>query len=405
MSQPTEHHGGAKTLPDFRTYDRNDVSPEEALDLFERTRAQCPVAHSEKLGGFYALLGHGEVKQAMSDWKSFSSLPNTVRPLVDRPQLPPIDYDPPQQTSWRRLIRQAFNEQTPGRHEDSVRAEAVRLIDSFAGAGSCDLVADFAEQLPLFTLCEVIGFDPEQRAELRRRALEMVARMDDPEEGARASGELAEWGIQAVMRRRAEPRDDFLTALGQAEIDGKPLTVEEIGTAMNSILLAGHSTTVGGLGFLFYEVLKRPEVRQKLIDEPGRIGDVVEETLRLHTPVFGLFRTATKPVKIGGQEIPEGASVCMLWAAANRDPAVFEDPNTFNLDRERSRNKRSLTFGHGIHACVGAATARMELRVALEELLSRLPDIELVDPESVRSEFAGVELCAIRSLPATFTPS
>jgi len=209
--------------------------------------------------------------------------------------------------------------------------------------------------------------------------------------------------INAPLERLQHPRDDFLTKLAHAKLDDKPLGPLEIGQIMNSFLIAGHGTSVAALGSLLYEVLSRPDVRARLVEEPDLIPSAVEETLRLHTPFFGLYIRATKDVELGGVMIPKDSYLQQCWAAANRDPKVYDDPAEFKLDRKFGRKNRHLTFGFGIHACPGAPTARMELRVALQELLRLLPDIELVAPESVQYEFCGTETAAIRSLPAKFS--
>jgi cytochrome P450 len=150
---------------------------------------------------------------------------------------------------------------------------------------------------------------------------------------------------------------------------------------------------------LLWEVLRAPAVKQRLIDDRSLIPAAIEESMRLHTPFFGLYRTVTKDVTVGGVEIPAGSAVLLMWAAANRDPKVFPNPDEFDLDREIGRN-RLMTFGFGIHACMGQPLARMEMQVALQELLSRLPAVELVDAGAVKHEFAGMETCLIKSLPA-----
>jgi cytochrome P450 len=208
-----------------------------------------------------------------------------------------------------------------------------------------------------------------------------------------------------VMARAENPKDDFLTELSRATLDGNPLGPLEIGQIMNSFLIAGHGTSVAAMASLLYEVLSRPEVVARLKANPDLIPSAVEETLRLHTPFFGLYKRATRDVELGGTDIPKDSYIQACWAAANRDPKVYDHPSEFDLDRKFGRKNRHLTFGFGIHACPGAPTARMELRVALEEILRRLPDIKLVDAAAVKYDFGGTETAAIPSLPATFTPS
>ncbi|MCW3013046.1 MAG: cytochrome [Solirubrobacterales bacterium] len=384
----------------LKQYTSYESTPDEALSLFQEARAAgCPVAHSEKLGGYHLFLDYDDVRRAHADHETFASSPSVLRPLVERPQFPPIEYDPPEQTQWRTLFAHALNLDTPKRIESEVRKDVITLIEGLQAKRNFDLVDDFAEEVPLFALCEVLGFDREKRGEIRRLTVDMHAYAEDPVKGPAAFMAFAEFGIAEVMSRLEDPRDDYLTYLSTATIDGRPLTPQELGATMNSLLNAGHGTTVSGLTSLLYEVYSRPELKQRLIDDPSLIPAAVEESMRLHTPFFGLYRRATKDVTVGGVEIAEGDSIQMCWAAANRDPKSFENPDEFDLDRMPGR-KRLMTFGFGIHACMGQPTARMEMHVALEELLARVPDIELDDPASVRHEFAGSETALITRLPA-----
>jgi len=376
-------------LGNFSTY---DSTPDEAFALFREAReAGRSVFWSDTLGGHYVFLDYADVKAAHSDHETYNSGPQVLRPLAERPKFPPIEYDPPEHTSWRKLFAEALNPETPKLHEAAVREDVAHLLT--------DLQHDFAEEIPLLALCHVIGFDKELRSEVRRHTVEMHGSAGDPEKGVAAFMAFAEFGAREVYKRLQDPRDDFLTKLATAQIDGRPLSPPELGATMNSFLNAGHGTTVSGMTSLLWEVLRAPELRQRLIDDPSLIPAAVEESMRLHTPFFGLYRMTTKDVTHGGVEIPKGSSILMMWAAANRDPNVFPDPDRFDLDREVGRN-RLMTFGFGIHACMGQPMARMEMHVALGELLKQLPDIELIDADAVKHEFAGSETALIKSLPA-----
>jgi cytochrome P450 len=384
-------------LSHFSTY---ETTPDDAFVLFREAReAGHSVFFSEQLGGFYVFLDYADVKAAHADHETYNSGPLVLRPLVERPRFPPIEYDPPEHTAWRKLFAEALNADTPKLHEAAVREDVAALLDELAGRDTFDLQEDFAEQIPLLAVCHVIGFDKDKRAEVRRHTVEMHASAGDPEKGVAAFMAFAEFGAKEVYARLEDPRDDFLTKLANATIEGRPLSPPELGATMNSFLNAGHGTTVSGMTSLLWEVLKDAGLRQRLIDDPSLIPAAVEESMRLHTPFFGLYRMTTKDVTVGGVEIAKGSSVFMNWAAANRDPEVFENPDGFDLDRQVGRN-RLMTFGFGIHACMGQPMARMEMQVALGALLERMPEIELIDPDSVKHEFAGSETALIKSLPA-----
>ncbi|QHG85537.1 cytochrome P450 (plasmid) [Rhodococcus rhodochrous] len=390
---------------ELENYSSYNTTPDEAMDLFERARAAgCPVAHSKELGGFYLVLDYDDVKKLHADWETFSNSPTVVLPVAERPGFPPIEFDPPENTPWREIINQGFNVDTPAKVEAGVREDINRLIDQFASRGTCDLVTELCEEVPTLALCRVIGFDLNKRDTVRELTARIVQDMQDPEKGAKAFMDFAAFGYQEVRARVEDPRDDFLTALSHARLNGEPLDALQIGQIMNSFLIAGHGTSVAAMASLFYEVLTRPEVRRRLADDAELIPSAVEENLRLHPPFFGLYRRATRDVELGGVTVPEGSYLQACWAGANRDPKVYDNPNEFDLDRKFGRKNRHLTFGFGIHACPGAPTARMELRLALEEVLRRLPDIRLSDPDAVEYQFLGTETSAIVTLPAEFTP-
>jgi cytochrome P450 len=384
-------------LTNFSTY---EMTPPEAYSLFEEAReAGRSVFFSEKHGGYYTFLDYDDVKAAHADHGTFHSGPQVLRPLAPRPRFPPLEYDPPEHTAWRELFAQVLNTAAPGLHEDSVRVDVTEIVEGLRAKGSFDLQADYAEPIPLLTICDVIGFNREQRAEVRRFTVELHAAGGDPERLQQVFMAFGQFGAAEVYARLEDPRDDFLTKLAHAQINGEAIPPMELGGAMISFLNAGHGTTVSGLTSLLWEVLRAPEVKQRLIDDPSLIPAAIEESMRLHTPFFGLYRTTSKPVTVGGVEIPEGSAVLMMWAAANRDPKVFPNPDVFDLDRAVGRN-RLMTFGFGIHACMGQPLARMEMKVALEELFRLAPEVELTDADAVHHDFAGMETALIKSLPA-----
>jgi cytochrome P450 len=386
-------------------YDSDQCTPEEALALFDEARGRCPVAYSHERGGYYLLMGYHDVKAAHSNWQQFSTEPSIMRPVSQKPPLPPLEYHPPVHTAWRKLFTEAFNNKTPDRIEADVRADIAARIEKFAHLGACELIADYIRPIPLNALCMAIGIDPnsDKAEEFHNLANGFLATFTKPDEFPAALGAIMQFGINEVMSRREHPADDYLTWLANAEIDGKPIGPEEIGPVMASMLVAGHETSVNGLAGVFFEVLRRPEIRDQLVADPNLIRAAVDEGMRIHTPFFGFYRRALEDTEISGIKVAAGTDLLLCWAAANRDPDVYPDPAVFRLDRQPGRN-RHLSFGFGIHACPGQAAAQMEMRVAVAELLRRLPDIELTEPDNVRFEFTGGESCAIKELHAKFTP-
>jgi cytochrome P450 len=387
-------------------YDSDQYTPREALALFDDARGRCPVAYSEERGGYYLMMGYHDVKGAHSNWQQFSTEPSIMRPLSEKPPLPPLEYHPPVHTAWRKLFTEAFNNKTPARIEADVRADVAARIDDFSRRGECELVSEYIRPIPLNALCMTLGIDPnsEKADQFHQLANGFLDTFTRPAEFPAALGAIMEFGIAEVLSRREQPRDDYLTWLAHAELDGKPVGPEEIGPVMASMLVAGHETSVNGLAGVLFEVLRRPAIRDQLIADPTLVRAAVDEGMRIHTPFFGFYRRALEDTEVSGVTIPAGADVLLCWAAANRDPEVYPEPGEFRLDRNPGRN-RHLSFGFGIHACPGQAAAQMEMQVAVTELLRRLPDIELQSPEEVEFVFTGGESCAIKELKARFTPN
>ncbi|HUK81296.1 MAG TPA: cytochrome P450 [Verrucomicrobiae bacterium] len=383
----------------FSTY---KTTPAKAYDLIERARTLCPVPHSDELGGFYLFLNYEDVRAGLMDWRTYASSPSSLRPYVEgTPVFPPNSYDPPEHTPWRKVFSDGVNAATAARIEPQVRAYAIGCIESIAGRGQCDLATDLAERVPMNAIFYVMGLEEEHHERVRTLTLRTLTLADRPAEFAELFAEFEVFAYAEVEKRRANPRDDYLTVLGKARMGDRPLARSEIAAAVISLLVAGHGTTTAALVNLFYEVLRRPEVKQRLIDDPSLIPAAVEEGVRLHHPFLGLYRTATKNVTVGGAQIRKGDSILMCWAAGNRDPNFIEDPLKFRIDRKPCQH---LAFGLGRHSCVGQMTARMEMRVVMEELLRILPDIELSNPGAVEWQFHGAESSAISHLPARFAP-
>ena len=387
---------------EFEHWSTYHSTPAESDALIERARKVCPVPHTQQLGGFHVFINYEDVRKGLLDWRTYSSGPSALRPYVEgMPAFPPNSFDPPVHTPWRKVFSDGINTRTAERIEPFVHADTIRLIEAFQGRGTCDLKADFAEHIPMNAIFFILGLDQELHDKVRSMTLQTLSVADKPEEFSKLFNAFAEFGYEQVERRRREPADDYLTVLADARMDDRPLTPEEIGGAVISLLTAGHGTTLAALTNLMYEVLRRPDLKKRLQDDPSLIPAAVDEGLRLRHPFYGLYRTSTKDHELHGHKIKAGDSVLMCWHAGDRDPAMFENPHDFNIDRPQYQ---TLAFGFGKHSCVGAATARMEMRLALSELLTRLPHIELERKEPETWTFAGAETQEIESLPARFTP-
>ena len=309
-----------------------------------------------------------------------------------------IDEDEPRHTQLRSLINRGFTPRMVKKLEVDFRAITDEALDKIAKQGECDFVEDIAVPLPLKLIAAMIGIRPEDYDDFHRWSDNMIGaqgNMGDPEVVARAGaafGEYAEYVSQLFDDRRQNPRDDLLSILVNARDEGLLGTLDEDATRVNEIyteeqremskdelvkfcvllLVAGNETTRNGMSGAMKLLIEHPEARQRLIEQPEKIPSAVEEMLRLTSPVLSFVRTATQDTELRGVPIAQGQKVLMLYPSANRDAAEFENADTFDIDR----HPHHLAFGLGNHFCMGANLARMELRVALAEVLRRFPDME-----------------------------
>jgi cytochrome P450 len=376
-----------------------NTPPAASLDLFEAERPRCPVVHSAAHDGFFMLLDYQDVRTAMLDHATFSSEPQVLRPMLPRRPIPALEMDPPRHAAWRAIFNRAVTANAVS-VEPLVRTDINRHIDGFIARGACDLVHDLAEPVPAEAICHLVGIDDALVPSVRVTALAMFAAQGDPSEFSRRQADFAEVTLPEVHARRAHPREDYLTQLASMQVEGKYLDDEDYVVLLAAFLGAGHHSTTSAMASLINEVFSRPALRDQLRRDPARIPAAIEETLRLRPPFYGFFRRAAAATQIGEVAIPAGSDVYMGWAAANRDPSMFPAPTAFRLDRGPNRH---LSFGTGIHMCPGAPLARMELKVVLQELLDRIPDLQLEIAEPAY-RFGGGDYAYIESLPAVFSP-
>jgi cytochrome P450 len=379
------------------------LSPELAADLhptLARTRSLCPVAHSDQYDGFWVVTTYDEVLRVAQDWDTFSSahgLTVPVAPIAVRNI--PVELDPPLHREYKRLINAHFTAAVVAQWEDRTRRLVTRLIDDFVEDGQCDFMAAFARPYPALSFFDLALNAPPDDIERVTYLASKAGIPNDPEAAACWAG-LSEWIRNfADQRRREPPRGDVVDAVLHAEIEGRPITDEEVIGTLQLLVLGGLETTAGALGSMMLRFCEQPEIAAQLRREPDRIPAAIEELLRLDGPFIAIGRTATRDTEIAGCPIAEGEKVIIYWAAANRDAGEFPEPDTFDLDRAANRH---LAFGAGPHRCAGSNLARMNLRIALDELLPRLHDLQLQADADVH--FHSTFNRAPRAVPITFTP-
>ena len=361
-------------------------------------RRSCPVTHSDQYGGFWVATRYEDVLSVAQDWRTFSSahgLTVPVAPIAVRNL--PVEIDPPLHRIFKRLINAYFTPAAVAPWEPRTRDLIHRLLDGFAAQGSCDFMADFARPYPARSFFDVGINAPADDVERVAYMASKAGAPNDPEAAECWAG-LSEW-IRGFLttRRAAEPRGDVVDAVLGAEIEGRPITEDEIIGTIQLLILGGLETTAGALGSMMIRFCREPEIPERLRREPELIPAAVEELLRLDGPFIAIARTAMEDTAVGGCPVTAGEKVIIYWASADRDGAEFDRPDDF--DPERASN-RHLAFGAGPHRCAGSNLARMNLRLALEELLPRMHDLRI--PEGADVHFHSTFNRTPLSLPLEF---
>ncbi len=350
---------------------------------FAWMRAHAPVYYDEKRS-VWGISLHEDVMRVSKDYETFCN-GQGMRP--DSPPIPSmINMDAPQHMRRRSLVNRGFTPKRIHDQADKVRAICVDLIEKARARGEFDFVADVAAPLPMIMIGDMLGVDPEDRDMLLRWSDALIlgtsatAKPEAIAGAAQAFGEYAAYNARVVADRRSKPRqDDLMSVLVHAEIDGGRLDDDALLQESLLILVGGDETTRHVITGGMYELMRRPDQMRVLVDDPSRIEVAVEEMLRWVTPIQNMARTVTRDVELRGQMLREGDKLLLLYASANRDERVFEQPERFDV--ERQPNDHVAFGGYGAHFCLGSALARLELNVMFEELIRRLPDLELASDE------------------------
>ena len=379
---------------------------EDPYPTYARLRAEAPVYRNEA-AGFWALSRHADVVGAFRDNARFSS-PHGVSldPAASGPHahrtMSFLAMDPPMHGRMRGLVSRGFTPRRVAELEPRIRELTRQHLDAALDRGSFDLIADLAGKLPMDVISELIGVPAADRDEVRRLSDLLVHReegVDDvPPAGVEAALTLVTYYADMLAQRRARRTGDLTSALLDAEVDGDRLTDDEIMGFLFLMVVAGNETTTKLLGNAWYWAWRNPDERAKPFADPARIPQWAEETLRYDTSSQMLGRIAAHDVELHGQRIPAGDRVLLLAGAANRDPEVFPEPDRYDLDRDTAH---SVSFGAGRHFCMGAALARLEARVALEELVGLVADYDIDEPGARRVHSVNVR--GVASLPTTVT--
>jgi cytochrome P450 len=377
-SPPAAGPGAIRATPEWCARHFDHLDPQlgaELHDALDLMRAEHPVTWSDAWGGFWIVTRYADVLRVAQDWETFSSAQGVTVPYGPSPYPAiPEMIDPPEHRIFKRLINAYLSPAVVAQWEDDTRTIVTDLIDAFVEQGSCDFMEQFARPLPGLAFFDlVLHAPPDQLAEVNR--LSTAASIPTAPGAMEARATMLEWISDFVAERRDQPpRDDVVDAVLRADIDGRAITHEEIVGVIQLLIFGGLDTTAGALGMMMLRFCEDPEIPARLRARPELIPDAAEELLRLDAPFVFIARTATRDVELGGQTIAEGDKVLISFASANRDDAEFACPAEADFERDSNRH---VAFGAGPHRCAGSHLARMNIRVALEQLVSRLHDIRL----------------------------
>jgi cytochrome P450 family 142 subfamily A polypeptide 1 len=367
---------------------------------FAWMRAHSPV-YRDPQSGLWGLFLHEDIIWAERHREIFSNAPGS-RPR-NGPQPSMIDSDDPIHIRRRHIVDKGFAMSRVAAYEDWIRSIVTELIDVIEQAGRCDVVTDLAAPLPTAVIADLLGVKKEDRARLQRWSDEMISGADGPqnvtETVLKAAADYYTYMSEVLDDRRARPREDLISVLVHAQIDGLGLSPEELMGESLLLLVGGNETTRNAISGGLEALLQDRGQWEMLLDDPGKIAGAVEECLRWATPVINMARTTTQDVEVRGHTIPKGDQVLLLYTSGNRDENVFEQPDRFDVSRDPNPH---ITFGYGTHYCLGASLARVEIRVMLQELVRRLPGIRLADPPEPLRRTHSSFIRGLLSLPVTF---
>jgi len=363
---------------DFNPYSRS--LRDDPYPAYRQLQTETPVAYNQRFD-FWTLSRYDDVLAALKDWETFSSARGITLASFSGKKPMIILMDPPRQTALRKVLLRALTPRRVATLEPRLRGIARELIDGFAKRGRCEFVGGFAAPYPTRVIAELLGVDPEDRERFKEWSdAIMTSASPQAETLERAYAEIFAYFERAVAERRQHPGEDLVSALVAAADEEGGISEDELLGFCALLLIAGNETMANFLGNAMLTLHRWPDARRALRADAALLESGVDELLRFEPPVHELARTLTRDVELHGRRLPEGARVLLLLAAANRDPSHFADPDRLDLGRDPNPH---LSFGFGVHFCLGASLARLEARVALAELLAALPDYRVAS-DSVR---------------------
>lgn len=401
--RPTSERGDATLGDDFDPLAAETFTSAHAE--YAEMRKRCPVAHSTQWGGFWSLFRYEDVAAVLDDPATYTtSIQNTVPKFAFTGRRPPLHFDPPEHTAYRRIINRFFAHDKMARLEPVVRRHAVAVLQPLIDAGECDIVVDYAQRFPAFVFADFFNLPQELSILIKQVSAEYVAAIQvvDDVNVKRLSRRLYEIAQAVIDERGKLPMDadkDLTTALMQGSYEGRPLPPELVLGCVRQLLVTGMVAPSVFIGNMFVHLSGHRDLQTRLRADPAIVADAVEEYLRLFSPYRGMARTARRDVEFNGRRILDGEPIALVYTSANRDESVFPDGERFVLNRPNL--KRHIAFGGGPHICPGAPLARMMFRITLEEALARTSSWELAG----QIKMALWAEWGTNSAPLRFTPA
>jgi cytochrome P450 len=384
-------------------YTSPDLAGPRYWDAVRQLQVGGPLVWVESKGGFWAATSHAMVLRVLQDWQTFSSAEGIFHPRPGPDVMPytmPIDFDPPRQRPYRKQVNPYLAPAAVLGFEEQIRDIADELIDGFIDRGSCDLCVDFARKFPGTVFFRIVAGSDDTEFRTVEPEARTVAFTDDQGERARAATQIRAWASRMFELRSGQPeRNDIVDAVMHLRATGAPFSDDDLLSGLALLAQGGIGTSSSSIASIMLLLCKHPDVQQRARDDRTAVPAVVEEALRLEPPLSMVFRTVTCDVEVAGQQLQEGQKVCVLFGAANRDAAVFDRPDEFDIDRARNRH---LTFSGGPHRCIGSNLARLQIQVATEQLLTRLGPFRIPDGE-VPGYAPPNQARSLSSLPLEFS--
>lgn len=366
---------------DFDHFDPRFVA--DPVPVFDELRGRCPVAHSDRFGGLELLTRYRDVSEVAHDPARFTSrrivvneVPTTRRGLP----LPPINYDPPQHTAFRRVVLPYFTPKAMLRWEEPIREICERQLDALAGRTECDIATEYAQAVPSELTALMLGV-PVEDAPMFRRWIQQLLEIGpvDTTLLVETTTAMSDYLRDVMESRRDDRGDDVVSFILDQRDAGAEMSDDDVVNTLFLLLIAGIDTTWSAIGFSLLHLATHPEDRRRLAAEPDLVPQATEEFLRAYSPVT-IARIATTDTEVGGCPVSAGDWVMMSFPAANRDPEVFDRADEVVIDRAANRH---AAFGLGVHRCLGSNLARLEMVIAIEAWMKRFPEFHLTDPDAV----------------------